>query len=155
MRVLSARRSSQEAELPPDVALLLPELDDGELPLLKPLLLELLEEELFELELLELFEELLEELFEFEVPELLVELVELDPEVPEVLVAAWCVEPGRTSATAPAAATPAKPVAAVSDRTFDRPRSLSATALTILLRFMGTSSAPVLGVLCKLLLRQL
>jgi hypothetical protein len=38
------------------------------------------------------------------------------------------VEPGRTSATAPAAATLARLTAVVAERTLDRPRSLAATA---------------------------
>lgn len=125
----------QLAEEPPDVALLLPELDDGELPVLNPL---------------ELFVELLvpvdadgdgdglEELF-----------------LPELLVVVWCVAPGRTKATAPAAATPATPEAAVSERTLDRPRSLAAAAPAISLRFMAIYSAPVLRALCRLLLGKL
>jgi len=124
------------AEEPPDVALLLPELDDGELPVLKPL-----------------------ELF-------VAPLVPVDADgdgdgdglellLPEVLVVVWCVAPGRTKATAPAAATPARPEAAVSDRTFDRPRSLAAAAAAISLRFMATYSAPVLRALCRLLLGKL
>jgi hypothetical protein len=121
------------------------------LPVLKPL--ELLEEELDEELLEELPDELSEELV-LPADELLVP-VEVDELVPEVLVVAWCVEPGRTSATAPAAATPARPEAAVRDRTFDRPRSLAAAALAIVLRFMATSSAAVLGVLCRLLLGKL
>jgi hypothetical protein len=135
--------ADQPIDVPPDVALLLPEPDDGGLPELKPL-----------------------ELPELEVPEL-PELLEL-PEVPEVLeppevpaldfpaglpwwllgtpetpdsepVPAVCwAEPGRTNATAPAAAIPLTPMMAVSDRTADRPRSLAATALATLLRFIAT-----------------
>lgn len=145
--------------MPPEVALLFPELEDGALPVLKPL--ELLLEE-FELELfeeLELLDPVLVEPVLVEpvlVEPLPADLLDVDvPEVPDVLVAAWCVEPGRTKATAPAAATPARPVAAVIDRTFARPRCLAATALTIGLRFIGTSSAVDLEAVCKLLLWEL
>lgn len=150
--------------MPPEVALLFPELEDGALPVLKPL--ELLLEE-FELELFEELELLDPVLVEPVLVEpVLVEPVLLEPEpadlldvevpeVPDVLVAAWCVEPGRTKATAPATATPAKPVAAVIDRTFARPRCRAATALTIGLRFIGTSSAVDLEAICKLLLWEL
>ena len=147
--------------MPPEVALLFPELEDGALPVLKPLelLLEEFELELFEeLELLDPVPVLVEPV---PVEPVLVEpepadLLDVEvPEVPDVLVAAWCVEPGRTRATAPAAATPARPVAAVIDRTFARPRCLTATAFTIGLRFIGTSSAVDLEALCKLLLWEL
>jgi len=43
-------------------------------------------------------------------------------------VSALWVDPGRTSATAPAAATLARLTAVVAERTLDRPRSLAATA---------------------------
>lgn len=123
------------ADDPPDVALLLPELDDGVLPVLNPLLLD----------------ELLDELLEGEAEG----VGEILPSVPEVLVAVWCVAPGRTKATAPAAATPARPEAAVSDRTLDRPRSRAAAAPAISLRFMATYSAPVLRAPCRLVLGNL
>jgi hypothetical protein len=122
------------------VALLLPEPDDGGLPVLKPPELP----ELPELELLEL-PELPEVLEPPEVPAL-----ELPAEPPcwllgtpetpdpEPVPAVWWAEPGRTNATAPAAAIPLIPTMAVSDRTADRPRSLAATALATLLRFMAT-----------------
>jgi hypothetical protein len=87
-----------------------PELDDGALDWLKP----------FELELLPELPELLELL---ELPEL-VELPDdfddepdecAEPEECCVVEAAW-LEPGRVTATAPAASTPAAPAAAVSRR---------------------------------------
>jgi hypothetical protein len=46
----------------------------------------------------------------------------------EVEVLAVWIAPGRTSATAPAAATLARPTAVVAERTLARPRSLAATA---------------------------
>jgi hypothetical protein len=114
------------------VAWLLPELDDGAEPELKPLELE--PEFEFELE----FE------FEFELePEPEpdeVEPVELEPDEPELVEvpvddepddvdeAVLCVDPGRASATTPAAATLAMVTVVVADRTLARPRSLSAMA---------------------------
>jgi hypothetical protein len=99
--------------------------------------------------------ELLDEFEEFDVPddveELLPELVPDEPELAEpelelvpgfalpwldelledevpVLVAAGCVEPGSTAATAPAAITLANPTVAVVAFSLRRPRSRSATA---------------------------
>jgi hypothetical protein len=126
--------------VPPDVALLLPEPDDGGLPALKPLELP----ELPELELLGLLE-----LREAEEPaEAPLDLLAglpwwlLDPpderEIPALEPTACRAEPGRTSVITPAAAIPPTPATAVSDRTTDRPRSLAATALATLLRFMTT-----------------
>jgi hypothetical protein len=124
------------------VTWLLPELEEGALPELKPLEFEELELELLELELeLELPELLevpeLEELeLELEVPELdelefelddpELELVLDDPELVEVLVV-W-VEPGRARARAPAVTTLAMPTTVVADRTLSRPRSRAAMA---------------------------
>jgi hypothetical protein len=117
--------------VPPEVAWLLPELEDGAEPELKPL----------ELELFELFEL---ELFELEPVE--VEPVEVEPEledVPELddepelvdVEAVLCADPGRTSVTMPAAATLAMVTVVVADRTLARPRSRSAMARRTRSRF--------------------
>jgi hypothetical protein len=124
------------------VTWLLPELEDGEEPELRPLELELeldpveVEPELVEPELVEpelLEPELVEpELLEPELvePELVEpELVEPELVAPEEVDAlAVCVDPGRTRATAPAATTLATVTAAVADLTLPRPRSLAAMA---------------------------
>jgi hypothetical protein len=108
------------------VTWLLPELEDGEEPELRPLELELeldpVEVEL-ELDPVEVEPELVE-------PELVEpELVEPDLAAPEEVDAlAVCVDPGRTRATAPAATTLATVTAAVADLTLPRPRSLAAMA---------------------------
>jgi hypothetical protein len=113
-----------------------PELELGAEPELKPLELELeLELEPFELEPLELEplepepEEPEPELVEPE-PEDEPELVELPVDEPDDVEedAVLCVDPGRTSATTPAAATLAMVTVVVADRTLARPRSLSAIA---------------------------
>ena len=120
------------------MAWLLPELDVGAEPELNPLEFELFElelepfeSELFELELFE-FELELFELFEFEPDELEPVELEDEPELAEVPVedseAALWVEPGRPSATMPAAATLAKVTVVVVDRTLARPCSLAAVA---------------------------
>jgi len=118
-----------------------PELEAGEEPELKPPELELDEPELAEPEPLELvpaepelvpepeLEPVEPELVE---PELAEELdepdeVELDP----LDVLALCVDPGRATASAPAATTLAMVTAVVVERTLDRPRSLAATAWRI------------------------
>jgi hypothetical protein len=118
------------------VAWLVPELDDGVEPELKPefeLELELDEPELDVPELAEPEPEEVEpELVEPELvePELLFEEVPELAEVPadesdeEVL----CVDPGRVSATTPAAATLAMVTVVVTERTLDRPRVRSAIA---------------------------
>jgi hypothetical protein len=103
------------------VTWLLPELEDGEEPELRPLELELeldpVEVEL-ELDPVEVEPELVEP-----------ELVEPDLAAPEEVDAlAVCVDPGRTRATAPAATTLATVTAAVADLTLPRPRSLAAMA---------------------------
>jgi hypothetical protein len=94
---------------PPEVAWLLPELEDGVDPELR---LEL------ELESLELEVEL--------------DPVELDPELAELeplaAEAVACVDPGRTRANAPTAPTLATVTAAVAVLTLPRPRSLAAMA---------------------------
>jgi hypothetical protein len=121
------------------VAWLLPELEVGEEPELRPL----------ELELLELLE------LEDEEPELVdePELVELEPDEPgfelddpefvevepvadepvgvEVDVLVLCVDPGRARASAPAVTTLAMVIAVVVDRTLFRPCSLTAMARRI------------------------
>ncbi len=117
------------------MAWLLPELELGAEPELKPLELE------FELEPVELEPEEVEpeevEPEEVEPEEVEPEL-EDEPELAEVPVdepvdveeeeAVLCADPGRVSATMPAAATLARVTVVVVDRTLARPRSLSATA---------------------------
>jgi hypothetical protein len=109
------------------VAWLLPELDDGAEPELKPLELELepVELEPFELEPDEAEPEPVEPEPEDE-PELVELPVDEPADVEEVVV--LCVDPGRASATMPAAATLAMVTVVVADRTLARPRSLSAMA---------------------------
>jgi hypothetical protein len=119
------------------VAWLLPELEVGEEPELRPLELELLE--LLELEEdepeLEGEPELVEpELVEPELvePELVEpELVEPELDEPEEDVPVVCVEPGRAKASAPAVTTLAMVTAVVVDRTLFRPCSLAAMARRI------------------------
>jgi hypothetical protein len=118
------------------VAWLLPELDDGAEPELKPL--ELDPELELELEPVELEPEP-DDVEPDDVepdrvePEPEDEL-EDEPEPAEVPVdpveeeAVLCVDPGRASATMPAAATLAMVTVVVADRTLARPRSLSAVA---------------------------
>jgi hypothetical protein len=110
------------------VAWLLPELELGAEPELKPLEFELDE---FELEL--------EPEFEVELEPVEVEPVDEPAEVPveepddEDVV--WCVDPGRASVTMPAAATLAMVTVVVVDRTLARPRSRSAMARRTRSRF--------------------
>lgn len=124
-----------------------PELEDGELPELKPPEVELdpvpveVEPELVEPELEE------PEPVEVEPEEVEPELAELEPELAEpveVDALALCVEPGRTSATAPAATTLATVTAVVVDRTLARPRSLAATAWRIPLFRRALLMSPIL-----------
>jgi hypothetical protein len=58
-----------------------------------------------------------------------------------VTVLAWLAAPGSRIEITPATAIPATAAAAVRDRTMERPRSLAATALANLSRFMAASSA--------------
>jgi len=127
------------------VAWLLPELEIGEEPELRPLELELLE--LLELpELLELEDdepeledepELVEPEpdepeFELDDPEFVeVEPVEDEPVDVEEDVLVVCVDPGRARANAPAVTTLAMVTAVVVDRTLFRPCSLAAMARRI------------------------
>lgn len=115
------------------MAELAPELEVGVEPELKPLELEL------ELDPLELDpdeldpdpDELDPELPDEVDPELVAEpeLAELDGVADEpVDVVVVCVAPGRTRATAPAAATLDRVTAVVAERTLARPRSLAAMA---------------------------
>ena len=114
---------------------LLPELDVGEEPELRPLeleLLELLELEEDEPELVELEPEDPE--FELDDPE----FVELEPVEDEPVdvedeedVLVLCVDPGRARASAPAVTTLAIVTAVVVDRTLLRPCSLAAMARRI------------------------
>lgn len=147
---------------PPDVAWLLPELDDGEEPELRPDELELEEPELEpELELpldepefVELVPEEPELVPEEPEPELVAdEPVEADPVEEEALV--LCADPGRARARAPAVTTLAMVTAVVVDLTLAQPRSLAAMAwripsrgLLLMLSFCGR----VLGFLCTQLL---
>jgi hypothetical protein len=113
---------------PPEVAWLVPELEVGVELELKPLELEL---ELDPDELDPDPDELDPELPDEVDPELVdePELAELDRVADEpVDVVAACVAPGRTSATAPAAATLDRVTAVVAERTLARPRSLAAMA---------------------------
>ena len=121
------------------MAWLLPELELGAEPELKPLELELEPE--FELEPepeLELEDEPVPE-FELEVPED-VPLLEEDPELvdepaePEDDVVVLCVDPGRARVTTPAATTLAMVTAVVVERTLARPRSRAAMARRTLSR---------------------
>jgi hypothetical protein len=106
------------------VAWLLPELEEGAEPELKPLELELE----FELEPVELEPDEVEPELE-DVPEPEPVEVPVDDEPDDVEEeAVLCVDPGRTRATMPAAATLAMVTVVVADRTLARPRSLSATA---------------------------
>jgi hypothetical protein len=111
---------------PPEVAWLLPELEVGLEPELKPLEpVEFDEDEPDEVEPEELEEP--EEVEPEEVePE--VDEPEVDEDVPEDDVAVLCVDPGRVRATAPATATLARVTAVVVERTLARPCSLAATA---------------------------
>jgi hypothetical protein len=113
------------------VAWLLPELELGAEPELRPVELEL------ELEPVELEPEDVEP--EDVEPEAVEPEVEDEPELAEVPVdepvdveeeeeAVWWADPGRVSATTPAAATLAMVTVVVADRTLARPRCLSATA---------------------------
>jgi hypothetical protein len=125
------------------VAWLLPELDDGEEPELKPLELELADDEpeFVELEPDEpepVEPELVPDELDPDEPE--PELaedepveVELDPVEADVLV--LCVDPGRARASAPAVTTLAMVTAVVAERTLFRPRSRSAMARRIPSRF--------------------
>ena len=113
---------------------LLPELDVGEEPELRPLeleLLELLELEEDEPELVELEPD--EPEFELDDPEFVeeepVEDEPFDVEEDDVLV--LCVDPGRARASAPAVTTLAMVTAVVVDRTLLRPSSLAAMARRI------------------------
>jgi hypothetical protein len=112
------------------VAWLLPELDEGAEPELKPLELELeLELEPVELEPDEVEPEPVEpELADEPEPELAEVPVDDEPDDAEEEEAVLCVDPGRASATMPAAATLAMVTVVVADRTRARPRSLSAMA---------------------------
>jgi hypothetical protein len=121
------------------VAWLLPELEVGAEPELRPLELELLElleledeepELVDEPELVELEPD--EPEFELDDPEFVeVEPVADEPVDVEVDVLVLCVDPGRARASAPAVTTLAMVTAAVVDRTLFRPWSLAAMARRI------------------------
>ena len=118
------------------MAWLLPELEVGAEPELRPLELELLELEDEEPELVdepELVElEPDEPEFELDDPEFVeVEPVADEPVDVEVDVLVLCVDPGRARASAPAVTTLAMVTAAVVDRTLFRPWSLAAMARRI------------------------
>jgi hypothetical protein len=111
------------------VAWLLPELEVGAEPELRPLELELepVELEPVELEPVEVEPELEDEPVEPE-PELADEPELVDEPEPEDAEAVLCVDPGRAKATAPAAATLARVTAVVAERTLARPTARSAMA---------------------------
>ena len=121
------------------MAWLLPELEVGAEPELRPLELELLElpeledeepELVDEPELVELEPD--EPEFELDDPEFVeVEPVADEPVDVEVDVLVLCVDPGRARASAPAVTTLAMVTAAVVDRTLFRPWSLAAMARRI------------------------
>jgi hypothetical protein len=115
-----------------------PELEDGEEPELRPPeLLELLELDPVELELdpvefepdPAVLEPVLPDPVELEPEEPV--LAEPEPELVDPEEALACVDPGRTRANAPAAATLATATAVVAERTLPRPRSLAAMARRI------------------------
>ena len=117
------------------MAWLLPELDDGAEPELRPELeLELDEPELVDPEP----EEVEPEPVEPVEPELVEPELEDEPEPAELPVddepddveeeAVLCVDPGRVTATTPATATLARVTVVVAERTLARPRSRSAMA---------------------------
>jgi hypothetical protein len=148
------------------VAWLLPELEDGAEPELKPEFEFELDEPVFdepELDEPEFDEPELDEP-EFDEPELdepelaepeLVE-PELDDEPEPVDVdeeAALCVDPGRVSATMPAAATPAMVTVVVTERTLARPRSRSAVARRIRSRY-SLLMKPILRLRTRSLLQE-
>jgi hypothetical protein len=113
------------------VTWLLPELEVGEEPELRPPEPELLELEEDEPELVELEPE--EPEFELDDPEFVeLEPVEDEPvDVEEEDVLVLCVDPGRARASAPTVTTLAMVTAVVVDRTLFRPCSLAAMALRI------------------------
>ncbi len=121
------------------MAWLLPELEIGVEPELRPLELELEDDEpeLVELEPDELEPvepELVPDELEPEEPEPELaddEPVEAEPEPVEADVLVLCVDPGRAKASAPAVTTLATVTAVVADRTLFRPRSLAAMARRI------------------------
>jgi hypothetical protein len=121
------------------VAWLLPELDEGALPELRPELELEFDEPVLDEPVLDepvLDEPVLEEpeFDEFE-PEVEPELVEPELAVPVEAEAVLCVDPGRVSATMPAAATLAMVTVVVVVRTRARPRSRSAAARRIRSRY--------------------
>ena len=148
------------------MAWLLPELEDGAEPELKPEFEFELDEPVFdepELDEPEFDEPELDEP-EFDEPELVEpdlaepELVEpeLDDEPEPVDVdeeAALCADPGRVSATMPAAATPAMVTVVVTERTLARPRSRSAVARRIRSRY-SLLMKPILRLRTRSLLQE-
>ena len=147
------------------MAWLLPELEDGAEPELKPEFeFELDEPEFDEPELDEPeFDEPELDEPELEEPEFEPELAEpelaepeLDDEPEPVDVdeeAALCVDPGRVSATMPAAATPAMVTVVVTERTLARPRSRSAVARRIRSRY-SLLMKPILRLRTRSLLQE-
>jgi hypothetical protein len=99
---------------PPEAAWLVPELDAGAVAEVEP---EVLEPDVVEPEVTA------------EPPEVAAADEELLPPELELVLAAACVEPGRCSAIAAAAARPPSPIVAVVARSRDLPRSRAATAL--------------------------
>jgi len=144
------------------VAWLLPELELGAEPELKPLEPEVDEPEPDKPDDPELEDPELEdpEPDDPELEELEPEPDEPEPEEPEfaevpVDVLVWCVDPGRARASAPAVTTLAMPTAVVAERTLFRPCSLAAMARRMPSRFsllMRSFCVRVLGAVCGKLL---
>jgi hypothetical protein len=114
---------------PPEVAWLLPELETGaelELKPEDPVEVESDPDEPDPAEVPDPVEEVPDPVEDL--PDPVEDLPELDVAEDEEVPVVW-VDPGRTSATAPAAATLARLTAVVAERTLDRPRSLAATAM--------------------------
>ena len=149
------------------MAWLLPELEDGAEPELKPEFEFELDEPVFDEP--ELDEPELDEP-EFDEPDYpsragtrgpeLVEPELVEPELddePEPVdvdeEAALCVDPGRVSATMPAAATPAMVTVVVTERTLARPRSRSAVARRIRSRY-SLLMKPILRLRTRSLLQE-
>jgi len=141
------------------VAWLLPELDVGAEPELSPLELEL---ELEPVEPVELVEPVDPEVVDLEPDEVEpVDELEDEPELAELSAdeeTVLCVDPGRPSATMPAAATLATVTVVVVDRTLARPCCLAAMARRMRSRcasLMSSSCGHALGASCMEPLGQL
>jgi hypothetical protein len=135
------------------VAWLLPELEPGAEPELKPLELELDPDEVEPEDEPELEDEPVPaDEPEFEDPELVEVPVEDEPVDAEEEVAVLCVDPGRARVTMPAATTLAMVTAVVVERTLARPRSRAAMARRTLSR-SALLMSPILRSRTRSLLR--